>query len=224
MAMITHLCNFRRIVFVLGFIIAQLTVMSTSLLNPHSLLSLKKALSSPPLSSTTITNESVEGQPSRRAVFSSIATKAAVASAFMATSCQYPQPAEAKWFWEEEKKTQGVSYETFKSLLLSDQVKQVEFGYQGTSLSFVDEEDCLQIINEIPDDKGLIRALYQRNVVVKLEKTKIQRQMNSYDWFRDLSGAGDELTDEERYTYKGYKTYRKNIPDRPYVRSDLISG
>lgn len=223
MAMITQLCNMRRKVFVLGFIMAQLIVLSTSLLHPHSPLSLKKKLSSPPLSSTRMINESVAGQQSRRSVFSSIATKAAAAAAFMTTSSQHPQPAEAKWFWEEEE-TQGVSYETFKSLLLSDQIKEVEFGYQGTSLSFVDEKGSTHIINKLPDEKGLIRALFDRNVVVKLEKTKFQRQMNSYDWFRELTGAGDELTDEEMYEYKGYKTHRKSFPDRPYVRSDLISG
>lgn len=142
----------------------------------------------------------------------------------MIASQQPSKPAEAKWFWKEEEEEDKMSYERFKSLLASDQVKQVEFGMYGTSLRFIDMKGFTYTLNELPDEQGLLRQMYERNVIVTLEEMRFEKKMNAVSWFRDLAGVGDDITEEEMYEYRGYKTKRRNLPERAYVPSGLISS
>ena len=155
---------------------------------------------------------------SRRSFFSS----AAVAAATI-TSC--PQKAEArklKFPWEKE--IYYTPYQDFKDMLLADQIAQVEFGIDGKSLLCSDLNGVSYLLNDIPDDPPLLKELYRKGIVVTLQEMKFEKKMNTVSWFRDLVGAGDDITDEERYEYRGYKTYRQNIPERSYVPSNLITG
>ena len=72
--------------------------------------------------------------------------------------------------------------------------------------------------------QNLLKQLYKKKVVVTLQEMKFEKKMNTVTWFRDLAGFGDDITEEEMYTYRGYKTYRQNIPERAYVPSNLITG
>ena len=106
----------------------------------------------------------------------------------------------------------------------SGQITQVQFGIDGTLLSCADANSVAYLLLNMPDEKGLLKELYQKNVQVSLQETQFENKMNAVNWFRDLAGFGDELTDEEMYEFQGYKTSRMNIPERAYVPSNLITG
>lgn len=117
-----------------------------------------------------------------------------------------------------------MPYEDFKKLLESDELQQVEFGIDGRSLVCLDTLGQIHYLKDMPDDPPLLKELYQRGVTVTLQEMKYEKKMNAVSWFRDLVGAADDLTDEEMYKYRGYKTYRQNIPERSYVPANLITG
>jgi len=157
---------------------------------------------------------------SRRSFF----TSAIVATG---TITSYPQSTEAKYLkfpWEKEMRVYYTPYQDFKKMLFADQLEQVEFGNDGKSLACSDLNGIAYVLNDIPDDPPLLKELYRKGIVVTLQETRIEEKMDTLTWFRDLVGAGDDITDEERYEYRGYKTYRQNIPERSYVPSNLITG
>lgn len=117
-----------------------------------------------------------------------------------------------------------MTYPTFKSMLESGQITQVQFGVDGTSLSCADTNGVAYLLLKMPDEKGLLKELYQNNVQVSLQEMQFEKKMNAVNWLRDLAGYGDELTDAEMYEFRGYKTSRMNIPERAYVPSNLITG
>jgi len=202
MIKISQLFNMLRIVTV--FVL--LVTFSTSL-----------RLDAPKLSKPLAANESPVGFSSRRSFFSA-ATIAAVAVA-----SSNPEKAEAGMFpWQKEETV--ATYQDFKSMLASDDIAAVEFGNDGSSLSCLDKNGKGFILRDLPDDPPLLKQLYKKKVVVTLQEMKFEKKMNTVTWFRDLAGFGDDITEEEMYTYRGYKTYRQNIPERAYVPSNLITG
>ena len=117
-----------------------------------------------------------------------------------------------------------MPYEDFKTLLETDQLEKVEFGIDGRSLVCLDTSGKIHNLKDMPDDRPLLKELYEKGVTVTLQEMKYEKKMNTINWFRDLVGVGDDLTDEEMYEYRGYKTYRQNIPERSYVPANLITG
>ena len=189
-------------------------------------------MSSPPSESgsvdTTTTTTAVGRREqnttqSRRSFFSSTATL--VTTTAVTALASNPQTAQARLlFWQPEEADAATTYEGFKTLLQSGNVKQVEFGVRGNSLSFLDSFDNSHTLVDIPDERDLLKELYQKGVVVSLQEQKYQKKMNAVSFLRDLVGVGDEITEEEMYEYRGYKTYRQSIPERSYAPSGLISG
>ena len=187
------------------------------------------SMSSPPSESssvdTTTTTTAVGRREqnttqSRRSFFSSTATLVTTTAV-----TANPQTAQARLlFWQPQEADAATTYEGFKTLLQSGNVKQVEFGVRGNSLSFLDSFDNSHTLVDIPDERDLLKELYQRGVVVSLQEQKYQKKMNAVSFLRDLVGVGDEITEEEMYEYRGYKTYRQSIPERSYAPSGLISG
>ena len=117
-----------------------------------------------------------------------------------------------------------MQYEDFKTLLETDQLTKVEFGIDGRSLVCLDTSGKIHNLKDMPDDRPLLKELYDKGVTVTLQEMKYEKKMNTINWFRDLVGVGDDLTDEDMYEYRGYKTYRQNIPERSYVPANLITG
>lgn len=152
------------------------------------------------------------------------------AAALTVASTSLPSRTRAAWLQAEEEdwkkradKSDPVDYASFKELLADDRVSDVEFGSDGRSLAFRRTVDGrTNRVVDPTDDPGLLKELYARGVDVSIREYRFKKQMNSYNWLREL--VGDELTDEEKYKYKGYKTYRQNMPERSYVPSNLITG
>mmetsp|Transcript_4863 Transcript_4863/g.12540 ORF Transcript_4863/g.12540 Transcript_4863/m.12540 type:complete len:224 (-) Transcript_4863:415-1086(-) len=169
--------------------------------------------SSPPGPSTEVVGRG------RRAFFFSAAAAAACVAA--------PEPSNA-WIYQLkmpwDKVPEYTSYEAFKSMLRSDDLRSVEFGSNGATMSCIDVRGTTYILADMPDDPPLLKELYQRNVAVTLEEMKFEKRMNTVNWFRELAGFGDDITDEEMYEFRGYKTFRQNIPERSYVPANLITG
>ena len=134
-----------------------------------------------------------------------------------------PQTAEAAFPWQTATTTY-LPYEDFKELLVSDQLDQVEFGIDGRSLVCTDLQGGYHLLRDLPDDPPLLKELYRRGVTVSLQEMRFEKKMNAVSWFRDLVGVGDDISEEEMYEYRGYKTYRQNIPERAYVPANLITG
>lgn len=165
----------------------------------------------------------------RRSFFSSAAAACTASGLAIATSASLlspPQPAQAKWLFFDKGELEQFDYATFKTMLEStpSQITQVQFGSTGNSLTCMDSSNVERLLLDIPDEKGLLKELYRRDVVVTLQETRFQKKMNAVSWMRDLVGVGDDITEEEMYEYRGYKTNRGNIPDRAYVPSSLITG
>lgn len=114
-----------------------------------------------------------------------------------------------------------TTYDDFLRLLANDQLSSVEFGSDGLSLVCLDAQGVSRPVKDLPDDKGLLAELITRRVDVTLQEYKFTKQMNSANWVKNLMGG--DLTDEELYAYKGYKTYRSS-PGQGNIPSSLISG
>mmetsp|Transcript_35302 Transcript_35302/g.40303 ORF Transcript_35302/g.40303 Transcript_35302/m.40303 type:complete len:254 (+) Transcript_35302:313-1074(+) len=114
---------------------------------------------------------------------------------------------EAWYIWGQPKET---SYTEFMHLLTTDQLQQVVFKANGYSLLCVDTTGSVRpIVKTLEDDPTLLMELYQRNVDVTMERLP-PTAMSTVDWFRELMGDENTLTDEEKYKYRGYKTFRQN--------------
>ena len=119
-------------------------------------------------------------------------------------------------------KTVYVPYEQFREWLANDQLLAVQFGKDGTSLACVDAQGGPHQLRNLPDDPRLLKDLYEHRVTVTVEQYVFPKQMNAVAWFQDLVGI--ENADEDPTTYRGYKTYRQNIPERAYVPSNILTG
>lgn len=127
--------------------------------------------------------------------------------------------ANAAW-WNPFEKEEPYTYADFKTMLRSGQILQVTFGVGGTSLICVDATGVSRSLVDLPDDLTLLRELYQRNVSVTMEDIP-PRAMSASEWFKDVMGL-EELTDEEKYKYRGYKTFRMNTKGE--VPSGLLTN
>lgn len=119
-------------------------------------------------------------------------------------------------------KTVYVPYDQFREWLANDQLLAVQFGKDGTSLACVDAQGRPHQLRNLPDDPRLLKDLYEHRVTVTVEQYVFPKQMNAVAWFQDLVGI--ENADEDPTTYRGYKTYRQNIPERAYVPSNILTG
>ena len=161
------------------------------------------------------------------AATSAAAAAAAGAAAVLTTVAVPPQPANAAngvFTYIPRPSQSYMPYADFKTLLETDQLEKVEFGIDGRSLVCLDTSGKIHNLKDMPDDRPLLKELYEKGVTVTLQEMKYEKKMNTINWFRDLVGVGDDLTDEEMYEYRGYKTYRQNIPERSYVPANLITG
>ena len=147
----------------------------------------------------------------------------AAAGSFAVAASLPPSEAEAAVPWGKPRMSE-ITYADFKTMLESDRLSQVEFGIDGYSLACLAKDGGYFILKDMPDDPPLLRELYQKDVIVSLQEMKFEKKMNAVNWFRELVGVGDDLTDEEKYEYRGYKTNRQNIPERSYVPANLITG
>merc|ERR1712008_377079 len=119
----------------------------------------------------------------------------------------------------EEEKT----YDDFKELLESNQLKSVSFASDCYSLTCVDNTGNKLSIKDVPDDANLLAEINLHRVEMTVEAYPFEMKMNSYDAIRLRLGKKD-LTEEELYDYRGYKTNRRVIPERSYIPSNLISN
>lgn len=124
-----------------------------------------------------------------------------------ASSMLLQEKAEA--FWNPFEKEKPYTYADFKRMLHSGEILQVTFGVGGTSLVCIDATGVSRALADLPDDKALLNELYREKVAVSMEDIPPQ-QMSAADWFKDVMGF-EELTDEEKYKYRGYKTFRQNV-------------
>ena len=124
--------------------------------------------------------------------------------------------ANAAWFWDAPKET---TYDEFIELLKSDQLSQVVFKADGYSLICVDVAGYIRPVRALDNDPSLLMTLYKRKVDVTMEELP-PRAMNTVDWFRDL--VGDELDEDEKYKYRGYKTFRMNTQGE--IPSSLLTN
>jgi len=114
---------------------------------------------------------------------------------------------EAWYIWGQPKET---SYEEFMNLLTTDQLQQVVFKANGYSLLCVDTTGLVRpLVKTLEDDPTLLMELYRRKVDVTMEILP-PTAMSTVDWFREMMGDENTLTDEEKYKYRGYKTFRQN--------------
>ena len=155
------------------------------------------------------------GQPTTRRAFS--ASMAGAASAFLAR--QRHDEANAA-IWNPFGKVEPWTYADFKGMVQSGQIEQVVFGVGGTSLVCVDANGITRSLEDLPDDLTLLRELYQGNVAVTMQDLP-PRAMSASEWFKDVMGF-EELTDEEKYKYRGYKTFRMNTHGE--VPSSLLTS
>lgn len=125
--------------------------------------------------------------------------------------------ANAAWFWDPQSKE--TTYAEFVELLKSDQLIQVVFKADGYSLICVDVAGSIRPVKALDNDPTLLMSLYKRKVAVTMEELP-PRAMNTVDWFRDL--IGDEIDDEEKYKYRGYKTFRMNTQGE--IPSSLLTN
>jgi len=160
------------------------------------------------------TNDRYSGTTSRRAFSASVF---GTASAFLVRSKE--DEAKAEW-WNPFGKEEPWTYTDFKGMIQSGQVLQVTFGVGGTSLVCVDTMGISRSLVDLPDDLTLLRELYQGNIAVTMEDIP-PRAMSASDWFKDVMGF-EELTDEEKYKYRGYKTFRMNTQGE--VPSSLLTN
>jgi len=132
--------------------------------------------------------------------------------------------AAAPWQRKNEADDQSafMQYNGFKEMLGANQLSSVEFGYDGRSIKFVDANGYERKVSNPPDDPNLLKELYASDVDVSVRAFAFQKQMNSASWMKEL--MGEELTAEELYKYRGYKTRRENQPENNYVPSNLITG
>ena len=186
---------------------------------PIYALLLSLALTAVPLCSS-LQPEKVKPQLGRRALLS-----AAVAVATTTTTTTGDK-ANARLFQPQFQYLDKdlLPYPDFKNKLDNNEIKQVQFGSDGRSLIALDSKGIQYQLKDIPDDPPLLKELYQKKITVTLQAYPFQKQMNAVSWFRETLGIADDLTDEERYEYRGYKTYRQNIPERSYVPANLITG
>jgi len=180
-------------------------------------------------SSTTSTSPKSSHQ-SRRNFFHQFIASTSAAAVVLTSTAVEPEPANAAsngggMFTYIPRPSQSyMPYEDFRTLLETDQLEKVEFGIDGRSLVCLDTSGKIHNLKDMPDDRPLLKELYEKGVTVTLQEMKYEKKMNTINWFRDLVGVGDDLTDEELYEYRGYKTYRQNIPERSYVPANLITG
>jgi len=131
-----------------------------------------------------------------------------------------PDEDEAKALWNPFGKEEPYTYADFKNMVRSGQILQVTFGVGGTSLICVDTTGVSRSLVDLPDDLTLLRELYQGNVAVTMADIP-PRAMSASEWFKDVMGV-EELTDEEKYKYRGYKTFRMNTKGE--VPSSLLTN
>jgi len=115
------------------------------------------------------------------------------------------------------------TYDEFTELLQSNKVQSVSFASDCYSLTCVDDKGRKLSFKNIPDDPNLLAELNQHRVEMTVDAYPFEMKMNSYDAIRFKFGK-DDLSDEEKYDYRGYKTKRKVIPERSYIPSNLISN
>ena len=131
-----------------------------------------------------------------------------VANAITTTTTNSNSNSNEAWYiWGQPKET---SYTEFMHLLTTDQLQQVVFKADGYSLLCVDTTGSVRpIVKTLEDDPTLLMELYHRKVEVTMERLP-PTAMNTVDWFRELMGDENTLTEEEKYKYRGYKTFRQN--------------
>jgi len=148
----------------------------------------------------------------RRAFFTSVMTAGAICTL---------APSARAWPFAAAPAAVPATYDDFLQLLTNDELSSVEFGSDGLSLVCLDNQGISHPVKNLPNDKHLLAELVTRRVDVTLQEYKFTKQMNSGDFVKNLLGG--DLTDEEMYAYRGYKTYRSS-PGQGNIPSGLISG
>lgn len=135
-------------------------------------------------------------------------------------------PANAAFFdFFNKQEEEEFTYDIFKNLVQSNKIKSVEFSWDGSIMTCIDMGGKKRSLEGIPDDPTLLVSLVDAGIEPVVDEFPFEKRMSSTGWFRDSVLNDDTLTDEEKYKYRGYKTYRQNIPEnRVYIRSDLISN
>lgn len=148
--------------------------------------------------------------------------RAFLAAALTAGTASAAAPPARAWpFFAIAPAAAQCTYDEFRGLLADGALRAVEFGSDGVSLVCLDDRDVLRAVQDLPDDRNLLTDLVERRVDVTLQEYKFTKQMNSANFVKDLLGG--DLTDEELYAYRGYKTYRSS-PGQGNIPSGLISG
>mmetsp|Transcript_22648 Transcript_22648/g.55970 ORF Transcript_22648/g.55970 Transcript_22648/m.55970 type:complete len:198 (-) Transcript_22648:73-666(-) len=135
-------------------------------------------------------------------------------------------PANAAWLDIFNKKAEEeFTYEIFRDLVQSKKIKSVQFSWNGNSLTCIDASGKKRSLEGIPDDPTLLVALVNAGIDPTVDDFPHEKHMSSSGWFRDTILHDDTLTSQEKYKYRGYKTFRENIPEnRVYIPSKLISN
>ncbi|CAJ1937650.1 unnamed protein product [Cylindrotheca closterium] len=149
------------------------------------------------------------------------------ASLLSTTLVTQSAPANAAWLDNifNKKEEEEFTYDAFKDLVQSKKIKSVQFSWNGSSLTCIDSSGKKRSLEGIPDDPSLLVALVNAGIDPTVDDFPYEKHMSSSGWFRDSVLRDDTLTDEEKYKYRGYKTFRENIPEnRVYIPSNLISN
>lgn len=136
-------------------------------------------------------------------------------------------PANAAWLdvFNKKENEEEFTYDVFIGLVQSKKIRSVQFSWNGRSLTCVDSSGKKRSLEGIPDDPRLLTALVNAGIDPTVDEFPYEKHMSSSGWFRDTVIHDDTLVDEEKYQYRGYKTFRENIPEnRVYIPSKLISN
>lgn len=164
---------------------------------------------------TTNGGHSGTSTASRRAFSASLV---GIASAFLVRP-KHDEANAAEW-WNPFGTEEPWTYADFKGMVESGEILQVQFGVGGTSLVCVDTAGIARALADLPDDLTLLRELNNGNVDVTMQDIP-PRAMSAWEGFKDAMGI-EELTDEEKYKYRGYKTFRMNTHGE--VPSSLLTN
>lgn len=136
-------------------------------------------------------------------------------------------PANAAWLdvFNKKENEEEFTYDVFMGLVQSKNIKSVQFSWNGRSLTCIDSSGKKRSLEGLPDDPRLLAALVNAGIDPTVDEFPYEKHMSSSGWFRDAVIHDDTLVDEEKYKYRGYKTFRENIPEnRVYIPSKLISN